>query len=44
MSNTIRIQSIPSHIISPDYYYDVTIFRNNNNAQAYLTANTRDYF
>ena len=43
-SNTIRIESIPSYTMNPDYYYEITIYRNDNGALAYLTANTADTF
>lgn len=43
-TNTIRIESIPSYTMNPSYYYEITIYRNNNGAQAYLTANTGDTF
>ena len=43
-SNKIRIESIPSYTINPNYYYEITIFRNNNGAQAYLTTSTSDTF
>ena len=43
-SNTIRIESIPSYIMNGDYYYEITIYRNDNGALAYLAANTADTF
>ena len=30
--------------MNPDYYYEITVYRNNNGALSYLTANTADRF
>ncbi len=30
--------------MNPDYYYEITIYRNNNGALSYLTASTSDTF
>lgn len=43
-TDVIRITSIPSHILSPDYYYEIAIYRNNNGASMGLTLNTNAYF
>jgi hypothetical protein len=43
-TDVIRIKSIPSHILSPDYYYEIAIYRNDNGAAMGLTLNTNAYF
>lgn len=44
ITDTIRITAIPSHIISPDFYYEITIYRNNNGAAMGLTLSSSNYF
>lgn len=43
-TDTIRITAIPSHVISPDYYYEIAIYRNNNGAAMGLTLSSSNYF
>ena len=43
-TDVIRIESIPSHILSPDFYYEIAIYRNNNGASMGLTLSSSAYF
>ena len=42
-ANAIRITALASHILQPTYFYELAIYRNNNGANAYLTADTGAY-
>lgn len=43
-TDTVRIQSIPSHVISPNYYYEITVYRNDNGATMGLALSASNYF
>ena len=43
-ANKVRVTANPSHILSPNYYYELTIYRNDNGANCYIADHTADTY